>query len=225
MIDIPAAQIRATMAVGYRKMTFGHMKIRMPCCAVLGDGLRRGHRVASRRLTYRACLRAEGSSQCFVEGGPWHQCESRAGRARVAILTPWCAWVKALTPGSAGGHRRPSSRVGIGPPHQAVRRRQPDLDSFAIGDSRRGPSGPLLSRLCPPNAPPLRAAGWHSCFSRTWVDLLPPLPNMCIGSVRGPGGVRSRTLPAQANTLMNAGSALMMMLFGGPPPSRSARPL
>ena len=31
MIYIPTAQIRATMAVGYRKITFGHMKIRMPC--------------------------------------------------------------------------------------------------------------------------------------------------------------------------------------------------
>ena len=31
MICIPNAQIRATIAVGYRKITFGHMKIRIPC--------------------------------------------------------------------------------------------------------------------------------------------------------------------------------------------------
>ena len=30
MIDIPRAQIRDTMAVGYKKITLGHMKIRIP---------------------------------------------------------------------------------------------------------------------------------------------------------------------------------------------------
>jgi hypothetical protein len=38
MIDIPRAQIRETMAVGYKKITLGHMKIRIPAprCAPTG---------------------------------------------------------------------------------------------------------------------------------------------------------------------------------------------
>ena len=30
MIDMPIAQIKATIAVGYKKITLGHMKIRIP---------------------------------------------------------------------------------------------------------------------------------------------------------------------------------------------------
>jgi hypothetical protein len=41
MIDIPEAQIRQMMAVGYKKITLGHMKIRIPCsrCLTVGSGV------------------------------------------------------------------------------------------------------------------------------------------------------------------------------------------
>ena len=49
MIDIPSAQIRDTMAVGYKKMTLGHMKIRIPVSRCEVDVQARG--LASRPLT------------------------------------------------------------------------------------------------------------------------------------------------------------------------------
>ena len=52
MIDIPTAQIRATMAVGYKKITLGHMKIRIPCsrCGAAGTAMQPKW-LASRPLT------------------------------------------------------------------------------------------------------------------------------------------------------------------------------
>ena len=78
MICIPAAQIRATIAVGYRKMTFGHMKMRMPfsrCCGV-GSWVVGVDGLAS--VDISGILRAGGSSHWFVEGGRSGLCEPHA---------------------------------------------------------------------------------------------------------------------------------------------------
>ena len=80
MICIPMAQIRATIAVGYRKMTFGHMKIRMPFSRCLGVGSAEVGIDGFASVDISGILRAEGSSQEYVEGGPWNQCESHAER-------------------------------------------------------------------------------------------------------------------------------------------------
>ena len=71
MICIPMAQIRATMAVGYKKMTFGHMKIRMPCSRCLGVGSAEVGIDGFASVDISGILRAEGSSHLYVEGGPW----------------------------------------------------------------------------------------------------------------------------------------------------------
>ena len=68
MIDIPNAQIRATMAVGYKKITLGHMKIRIPGprCAPAGAGVEdEGADFASVDMTGK--LRAERSSQVLAD--------------------------------------------------------------------------------------------------------------------------------------------------------------
>ena len=97
MIDIPNAQIRATMAVGYRKITLGHMKIRIPGprCAPAGTGVEdEGADFAS--VDMRGKLRAEKSSRVFRLHRPSSHAERVPNREGEGILTPWQSWVKYL---------------------------------------------------------------------------------------------------------------------------------
>ena len=71
MIDIPTAQIKATMAVGYKKITLGHMKIRMPCsrCVAADTGVE--DEVADfASVDMTGNLRAEKSSQVLADREP-----------------------------------------------------------------------------------------------------------------------------------------------------------
>ena len=107
MIDIPSAQIRATIAVGYRKITLGHMKIRIPCsrCGAVGSGVVRVDGFASVDIT--DILRAERHPSDSSRANRGTNANAHAGRTRVAILTPWCAWVKSLTYGGSAGLAMP----------------------------------------------------------------------------------------------------------------------